>query len=312
MLRKRIHAPCFSKMFGFSGPVFVETRRKIPYNRTKNRHRRSSAAAAREGSLLHARRPQGADSLEDHELLELLLFFSIPRRDTNALAHTLLARFGSLRAVMTAPEEELCDVAGMGESSALLLHLVGELQRRCDLVKNSRIPLDTLGRLSRYCASLLRGRRQEEFYALLLDARFHLIRAERIASGLPDQLTVYPRAVAEAALKSHAVHVALAHNHPAGNSAPSRADIAATEQIRAALAPLGITLSEHIIVTEEDTYAICAGGPVAAPLRAAAPAPAKAAQSTGVLNARQLYESLSSLDEKEFDRFLNLLDDDCQ
>ena len=253
-------------------------------------------------------REQGADSLADHELLELLLFFCIPRRDTNALAHRLLSQFGTLRAVTTAPEEELTEIEGVGANCALFLRLVGALERRCEMTECSRVPLNTLGRLSRYCAALLRGLRHEEFYALMLDARFHLICARRLASGLPDQITVYPRTVAEAALRHHAVHVALAHNHPAGNSAPSPEDIATTERIRAALAPLDIDVSEHIIVTEEDTYALCAGGPVQ-PSRSDTAAAARAAQSTGVLDAAQFFEYLNQLEESELDKLLTLLED---
>lgn len=251
-------------------------------------------------------REQGADSLADHELLELFLFSCIPRRDTNPIAHRLLAHFGTLHAVLTASEEELTEVEGIGPNCALQLQLIEQIERRCDLDTFTRLPLDTRGTLSSYCMALLRGLRYEKFYALMLDARFHLICARCLASGLPDQLMVHPRAVAEAALRSHAVHVVLTHNHPAGNSTPSTADIDATVRIRDALEALGICLNEHIIVTEEDAFAVCAGEAMP---RSLLPSPrrARAAQNTGIFTAEEAFQCFRCMHPDEVDKFMDMM-----
>jgi len=198
----------------------------------------------------------GPDSLKDHELLELLLFFSIPRRNTNAIAHELISRFGSLSAVLAAPLNELNTVEGIGDASALFLCLVNEIARRARMTSIAKTPLNTLGELCDYCCELLAGERSEQFCVILMDARFNLIRTVRLSAGIPDSVAVYPRLIAEQALKSGAMKVTLVHNHPAGDCTPSPDDIRTTDSVAAALAPLGIDLVDHIIVTDSEAYAL--------------------------------------------------------
>ena len=200
----------------------------------------------------------GPDSLNDHELLEMLLFFSIPRRDTNAIAHNLLKRFGSLSGVLAAPIAEMSSVDGVGEGTALLLKLVNELTRRARMTNIAKKPLGTLNDLCNYCCELLAGERSEQFCVILMDSRFNLIRAMRLSCGVPDSVNVYPRMVAEQALKSGAAKIALTHNHPSGDCTPSPEDFRTTESISAALSPLGIGMVEHIVVSDRECFAILA------------------------------------------------------
>ena len=213
-------------------------------------------------------RRAGFNAFAEYELLELLLFYALPRRDTKAIARKLLERFGSLSAVIAATPAELKTVEGVGEKTAAFLCLVGEIDRRAALAEHERTPMNTRGAVAEYCYHLLRGRKSECVYALLFDARFNLIAARLIAEGLPDRVALLPRRVAEEALAHAAVHVVLTHNHPAGDSTPSAEDLSATQRVREALSTVGISLSEHIIVTDEDTYAVVADGKIA--VRAAA------------------------------------------
>lgn len=198
----------------------------------------------------------GPDSMKDHELLELLLFFSIPRQNTNPIAHALLQRFGSLYGTLTASEIDLCSVEGVGENTALLLRLVNEIARRARANAIVKKPLANLKDLFAYCRELLLGERSEQFFVVLLDARFNLIRAVRLSVGIPDSVTVYPRLIAEQALKAGAVKAVMVHNHPAGNCTPSPEDLQTTESVSAALSALGIELVEHIIVSDSEACAI--------------------------------------------------------
>lgn len=223
-------------------------------------------------------RRAGPNAFEDHELLELLLFYAIPRRDTNAIAHSLLDSFGSLSAVLYATEPELRNIEGVGGSAAMLLNLIGELNRRCALREGERVTMETRGAVAEYCYGLLCGRKSECAYALLLDARFHLISARLISEGLPDRVALPPRKVVEAAIAHGAVHVVIAHNHPAGDSTPSPDDIELTNRVRDALQTVGISLAEHIIVTDEDTFAVLANGRI--PISSFANARSRAPKNT--------------------------------
>ena len=140
-------------------------------------------------------RRAGFNAFAEYELLELLLFYALPRRDTKAIARKLLERFGSLSAVIAATPAELKTVEGVGEKTAAFLCLVGEIDRRAALAERERTPMNTRGAVAEYCYHLLRGRKSECVYALLFDARFNLIAARLIAEGLPDRVALLPRRV---------------------------------------------------------------------------------------------------------------------
>ena len=185
----------------------------------------------------------------DHELLELLLTYAIPRRDTNALAHKLMNRFGSLSGVLEADMSELTQVEGIGESAATLILMLLPLFKRYQQERfTQRTPLNNMALLGAYCRTLFYGVHAEQFYVLSLDARLCLIHADLIASGTPNQVRVSPREVASVLLRRNAVGAVLVHNHPAGSELPSAADVETTAQIAATLSALGIALYDHVLV----------------------------------------------------------------
>ena len=196
---------------------------------------------------------QGLDGLSDHEALELLLYYAIPRIDVNPLAHRLVEHFGSLHGVLDAEVPELTEVAGMGESSALLVRLVRDMNRRYLLDRQEKRPSlarpEAAGRLF---LPFFYGVREERVYAAFLDDDLRLIRCRLLFEGGIDYAPLSLRKLVEAALREKATGVILAHNHPAGQAIPSVADREATLQIRSALEAMQIRLVDHIIVAGEE------------------------------------------------------------
>ena len=204
----------------------------------------------------------GADSFTDHELLELLLTYAIPRRDTNETAHLLLERFGSLSGVMAASPEQLQTVSGIGRAAAQFLHLQGTLQRRIALrrltQRNGKLLLNTPNRTARYAELLLRQETNERMFVLCLSAQRTLLSARPVGSGSLSELTIYPRTIVELAILQHAHSVILVHNHPSGDPTPSQADADTTESIRTALESIHVPLLDHIIVGDGYLYSFAA------------------------------------------------------
>ena len=198
-------------------------------------------------------REHGLDAFAEHEALELLLFYAIPRVDTNAIAHRLIERFGSLGGVLSAPPEELEKVEGVGGHAATLLSLVLPLVRRAYMAaKKNGVALSDTERLGRYFCELFFGARQETFYEVCLDAKGKLLRCCKIAEGSVDMVNVNVRCIVENALRCHASAVAISHNHPSGVALPSRDDNATTLLVYDALKTVGIRLFDHIIVADDD------------------------------------------------------------
>ena len=194
-----------------------------------------------------------ADAFADHELLELLLFYSIPRRDVNGLAHTLIDEFGSLDAVFAAPIEALQEIEGMGAKSAMLIKLVPQLMHRAHLssVKN-HVPLDTVERIGGFFVDLFTCEGNEVMYQLCLDAKGRKLLCSKVAEGDPAAITLNLRRIVQNALKCNAVMVAVAHNHPSGVPFPSQGDKIATAQIAEALRAINVQLIDHIVVADGD------------------------------------------------------------
>ena len=195
----------------------------------------------------------GSDAFADHELLELLLFYGIARKDVNPLAHTLLEEFGSLEAVFAAPIEALEQVDGAGRSTAVLLKLVPHLMRRARISSaESETVLDTVERIGDFFLNLFLAENNEVMYQLCLDAKGKKLSCRKISEGDPASISVNTRTIVQNALKCNAVMVAIAHNHPSGVAFPSHADKIATTQIREALAAVNVTLIDHIVVANDD------------------------------------------------------------
>lgn len=193
----------------------------------------------------------GPDSFADHELLELLLYYAIPRRDTNALAHHLMEQFGSLENVLYAPIEELKKVPGIGESAALLLHLAPAVTARAMQKAAADKILDSVECFGSFFAALMQGQRQEVFYMACIDAKGRLLYKKKLSSGI-NSAAVSARLIAQEALNHRATGVLLGHNHPSGVAVPSREDQCATQVVQEALRGVGIHLVDHIIVAEDD------------------------------------------------------------
>lgn len=198
-------------------------------------------------------RNHGLDAFADHEVLELLLYYAVPRRDTNPIAHRLMERFGSLDAVFSAPIEELEKVEGVGESAATLLALLMPLYRRIRTAPRAKETiLTSTERMGEYFIDLFLGVTREETYEACLDAKGKLLACYRVAEGGVDAVNINTRRLVENALKCGASAVALAHNHPSGIALPSPDDNTTTIAVWDALRAVGIPLIDHIIVADED------------------------------------------------------------
>jgi DNA repair protein RadC len=191
----------------------------------------------------------GAEALPDYEMLELVLFRSIPRRDVKALAKTLIQRFGSFAEVVGAPIDRLREVDGVGDSVAVDLKIVEAAARRLAKGAVTRRPLlSSWSAVIDYCRTAMAFAEKESFRILFLDKRNALIADEVQQTGTVDHTPVYPREVVKRALELSATAVILVHNHPSGDPSPSRADIEMTKTIIDISAPLGITVHDHIII----------------------------------------------------------------
>jgi DNA repair protein RadC len=197
-------------------------------------------------------RDAGADTLQDYELLELILFQSVPRRDTKPLAKALLARFGSFSEVLAAPEERLKEVDGVGDAVAHQLKvLLATAQRFARDPIHRKAVLDSWAAVVDYCRAAMAFAPIEQFRILFLDRKNQLIADEVQQSGTVDHTPVYPREVVKRALELSATALILVHNHPSGDPTPSRADIDMTKSVVEIAKPLGIAVHDHIIVGKQ-------------------------------------------------------------
>ena len=202
-------------------------------------------------------RTHGLDAFADHEALELLLFYAIPRVDTNPVAHRLIERFGSLDGVLSAPPEELEKVEGVGESAATLLSLILPLVRRSRMTAaKTPVIIGTTQDAGNYFVDLFFGMREERLYEACLDAKGKLLRCAKVADGSVDAVSVNIRVIVENALKCGASAVVLSHNHPSGVALPSADDNATTLAVYDALRTVDIRLLDHIIVADDDFVSI--------------------------------------------------------
>lgn len=198
-------------------------------------------------------RSHGLDSFADHEVLELLLYYAIPRRDTNPIAHDLIDRFGSLEQVLSAPVEELEKVPGMGRNAAILLKLVPQITRRARVSSIAREKvLDTTERIGAFFVEQFVAETNEIMYQLCLDAKGRMLGCHKVSEGDAGSVSMNMRKIVENALRANAVLVALAHNHPSGVALPSQEDRIATQMAREALETIGVRLVDHIIVADDD------------------------------------------------------------
>jgi DNA repair protein RadC len=190
----------------------------------------------------------GGGALQDYELLEVLLFAAIPRRDVKPLAKQLLAEFKCLWSLINAPAERLLQF-GLSESAVATLLVTGSIALRAQ--KNAIIGkalLNNWQRIVDYCRMAMAHENVEQFRLLFLDRKNNLIGEEVQQRGTIDHTPVYPREVVRRALEIGAGAIVLAHNHPSGDPTPSKEDIAMTRAIVEACRPLGLIVHDHIII----------------------------------------------------------------
>ena len=194
-------------------------------------------------------RDAGPDALSDYELLEMVLFRALPRRDVKPLAKTLINRFGSFSRVLAAPPEELMAASDIGQHAAAAVKIVQAAalrMMRADILEQP--VLNNWERLMGYLTAALSREKIEQFRVLFLDSKNRLIADEAQARGTVNHTPVYPREVVKRALELHATALILVHNHPSGDPTPSRADIEMTAAVKEAAAVLEIVVHDHLIL----------------------------------------------------------------
>lgn len=203
---------------------------------------------------------EGLDHFEDHNVLELLLFFGVPQADTNPLAHRLMERYGSFSAVFDAPIEDLRKVEGVGEHVATLIKLIPALARRyCADRFACRMELPTYSDVGNYFVAQFLGRRTEAVWGLFYSASFQLLESCELSSGGIGSAALSARGIAERAILCNARYLILGHNHPGGVPMASLADWETTRTLRGALADMEITLIDHFIIAEGKFFSLDKG-----------------------------------------------------
>ena len=194
-------------------------------------------------------------SLHDYEILEMLLFSSIPRRDVKDLAKTLLKQFGDLSGVLNATEDKLLSVAGITSSVYVNMRLVKEVLSRTlkTTIKDQNI-LSSWNALIEYLQGSQGNMQTEQFRTLFLNKKNVLLADELEEAGTIDQTPVYPREIVKRALFHEASAIILVHNHPSGNPKPSPEDIGLTKEIIAACKTIGVKVHDHVIICKSDFF----------------------------------------------------------
>jgi DNA repair protein RadC len=191
----------------------------------------------------------GANAMPDYELMELVLFAAIPRRDVKPLAKTLIARFGGFAEAIAAPRARLLEVEGIGEAAVTQLKIVEAAALRLSRVQMLNKPaLSSWASLIDYCTAAMARSPNEEFRVLFLDRKNILIADEVQNKGTIDHAPVYPREIVKRALELGASAIILVHNHPSGDPTPSRADIEMTRDVTAAAKALKIAVHDHLVI----------------------------------------------------------------
>ncbi len=203
----------------------------------------------------------GAGALPDYEMLELVLFRAIPRRDVKPLAHALLARFGSFNAVLSASARQLSEVTGVGDAVICELKIVEAAAHRLARSRVMQRPVvSSWDALIRYCHTTMAHRDTEQFRVFFLDIKNTLLADEEQARGTVNHVPVYPREVVKRALELNATALILVHNHPSGDPTPSEADRVMTRKVQKAAEALDIVLHDHVIIGKSCEFSFRASG----------------------------------------------------
>ena len=203
----------------------------------------------------------GLDNFEEHEVLELLLFYGIPQKDTNPIAHDLIERFGSLSRVLEASPGELAEVPYVGDNVSTLFKLITAVSRYYQVNSAMREKiLTTIDECGSYLVPHFYGRQNETVFLLCLDAKCKVLCCEKVGQGGVNSAGVPIRQIVETALKANATSAILAHNHPSGVALPSGEDIVTTRRVAAALDAVEVILTDHIVVADNDWISMAQSG----------------------------------------------------
>jgi DNA repair protein RadC len=231
---------------------------------------------------------EGLEGFEDHEILEYILFYALPRVDTNDIAHRLIETFGSLFGVLEADPKDLQQVGGIGKRAAAYITMFPQVFRAYQRSKLGKRPsIKTIKDACEFAKALLFGKAFEQFYVIWLDTQNRVIHYEKLSEGSISESPVYMNKIAAGALRHHAVKGLVAHNHPGGSVTPSSADISTTHDIVKALGTLGIELIDHIIVSENNAFSFQADSLMGK--RSFSSGEAYAAEYTGVKQPHKLF-----------------------
>jgi len=204
---------------------------------------------------------EGLDAFADHQVLEMLLFYCIPMKDTNELAHKMIREFGSLTGLFEAHPKEICKRCEVSENTAILVSLIPKLAGRYYKGKlGARPVLGNPQAAGEYIKTLFAGRTYEAFYVISLDAQNRVNHATLVHEGTINEAPVYPRLIVEAALRHKANTIIVAHNHPGGSLRPSKGDIEVTKTIREATEAIAIRVVDHIIVAGDQFFSFADNG----------------------------------------------------
>ena len=210
----------------------------------------------------------GFNGLEDYEVLELLLFYVIPRRDTKAIAKELMAKFKTLANVLKADNKELKTINGLGDVAITFLKMMGALPEKIyeDKLKNEKIIKDDTNKITNkeILLNFLRNKigyeNVEKFYVIYLSSSNEVLAFEESSSGTLDRSSIYPREIYKRVIMENAKSIIIAHNHPSGNTCPSKCDIDITNEIAKGLKNFGALLLEHIIITRDSYFSFLEEG----------------------------------------------------
>lgn len=210
----------------------------------------------------------GFEGFEDYEVLELLLFYVIPRKDTKAIAKELIAKFKTLANVLKADNKELKTINGLGDVAITFLKMMGALPEKIyeDKLKNEKIIKDDTNKITNkeillnFLRNKIGYKDVEKFYVIYLSSSNEVLAFEESSSGTLDRSSIYPREIYKRVIMENAKSIIIAHNHPSGNISPSKCDIDITNEIAKGLKNFGALLIEHIIITRDSYFSFLEEG----------------------------------------------------
>ncbi|MGD9901332.1 MAG: DNA repair protein RadC [Spirochaetales bacterium] len=203
----------------------------------------------------------GLHTFDEHQVLELLLSYIVPRKDTNPIAHRLIKEFGSLAGVLDAKEDDLAKINGIGERASAFLHLMPQFFKSYQQSKIKEKPFITNpAQVFNYLGEMIRLMPHEEFYMICLDSKSQVILSKLIAKGTNNQVNFNLKEITQIALQTSASGIILVHNHPTGSEEPSSEDIELTKKIYVALSLNGICVLDHLIISQTNYYSFTKNG----------------------------------------------------